>query len=160
MADFSHIAVREQAKKIKTAEIPIEGIEGFRPVLICKPATEDNAPYFNEMLKRQRRTARRRGRHVTVKDLRRLRDDDIELLPKHCVVGWAEGSVIDAEGKPVPYSEDECRKLFEAIVAAPNGRDAFDDFRNECADAGTFVEYSDDDDDGDDEGALGAHAGN
>ncbi len=143
MTDFSHVAASAE-KTVKTAEVAIEGLEGFRPVLVMKPANEDNPAYFNALLKRQRRG--RRGRNITVKDLRRLRDDDIELLPKHCAVGFVEGTVVDATGKPVEFSEDECRQLFQAIVSVPGGRDIFDDFRNEVAEPTTFVEVVDPED--------------
>lgn len=136
--DFSHIAA--SGSKIATADISIEGLEGMRPVLTCKPAAEDNPPYWNALLKRNRKTARRiRRQHITVGDLQKQRDDDAELLSKHCVVGWS--GVLDKNGKAAPFDAENCAKFFAALP-----KEIFDEFREDVANPGTFTEYPDADD--------------
>ena len=153
MSKFGH--VQAAGKRLPTAEIPIEGLANMRPVLVCKPANEDNPGYFNALLRKQRRGAARRGTQVTVTDVQRNRLDDVELISKHCVVGFVGGTLKDSVGNVVEYSQETCRQLFEAIVSSPGGRDVFDDFRAEVSASGTFV-----DDGSDDADDVSAQAGN
>ena len=136
MSNFAH--VKSSARQVPTAEIPIEGLKDMRPLLICRPANEDNPAYFNALLRRQRRSRRAGNREVTVQDIKRNRADDIELLPKHCVTGWVPNSVLDSDGNAVAFSEEECRGLLEAILAVVGGREIFDDFRQDVANSGSF----------------------
>ena len=138
MVDFGNI--KSEGRTLPTAEVPIEGLDGLRPVLVCKPATEDNPPYFNELSRRLRR-GRRSARDVTDREVKRIRRDDVDLLPKHCVVGFVPGTVVDAAGEEVPFSVDAARDLLKQVCE--HARDAFDDFRADLGSRATFTDYSD-----------------
>lgn len=141
MTDFGNI--KSEGRAVPTAEVAIEGLEGLRPVLVCKPASEDNPAYFNELSRRLRR-GRRNTQDVTTKDVKRMRRDDVELLPKHCIVGFVPGTVVDAQGKEVEFSVETATDLLKAIC--DKARDSFDDFRADLGNRATFTEYSDDED--------------
>ena len=132
MAEFGHI--QATGKRIPTAEIAIEGIEGMRPVLTCKPATEDNPAYFNALLRRSRRG--RRAQNMKARDLKKIRADDIDLISEHCVTSWA--GVLDAKGKAVDFTAEDCQKLLGALPYW-----LLDDFRNEVANPEVFIELAD-----------------
>ena len=144
MADFSNLSTG--GTKLKTTDIPILHIEGMSPVLTCKPANEDNAPYFNALLKRQRMRSRRKMMSVDTKRVKRNRVEDITLLAEHCVIDWK--GVIDLSKKEVPFDVETCKQFFTALIKAPNGRAIFDDFRDEVSDPDTFWQSDDNDGDG------------
>ena len=139
--DFSHIPM---SKKQDTAEIAIEGMQGFRPVIICKPANERNPAYLNERNRRLRRGRRSRSADITVDDLNMIRDINIDLIPKFCAVGFVSGTVIDANGSEVPFSEDACRELLTAV--RKRAMDSFDAFAADCEAAETFEVLDDPED--------------
>ena len=146
MADFSNVTV--SGTLLPTAEVAIEGLD-IRPVLTCKPANERNKPYFNALLRRGRRgRASRNPNDITAEDVKRNRHIDRDLMAEHCVIGWDESTVVDADGKQVAFSKAACKDLFKAI---PDW--VFDDFRNDVASHGTFFADESEDD-------VGAAAGN
>ena len=136
MADFSNAKIA--GKRLATAEVAIEGMTGFRPVLTCRPANESNPKYFNALLKRQRRGRGRMAGELTVETVKKQRKDDRELIPELCVVGWDKSTVIDATDKPVAFSKEACVDLIKAL---PD--EIFDDFRNDIAISSTFLELPD-----------------
>ena len=136
-----NFGIKAEGTKIETADIAIEGLDGMRPVLTCKPATEDNPAYFNAMSRRLRRGRRGQG-DMTVKDVRKIRRDNIDLLPEHCIIGWRD--VFDADGKPVEYSIDNVREFLQAIH--DGAREAFDSFVVDIASPDVFTEFDDPED--------------
>ena len=132
MANFDHIRSGENSRHTTTV-IHIEGLADMRPALVCRPASEANPPYFNALLKRQRRGRARLGARVDVATIRKLRDDDRYLLAAYCVQDWDPDTVRDVNGEAVPFSIEACHDLFRAL---PD--ELFDDFRNEVADSSTF----------------------
>ena len=139
--DFSHIPT---TKKQDTAEIAIEGMQGFRPVIICKPANERNPAYLNERNRRLRRGRRSRSADVTVDDMNMLRDINIDLIPKFCAVGFVAGTVVDAHDTEVAFSEDACRELLIAI--RERATESFDTFAADCEAPETFEIMNDPED--------------
>ena len=136
-ADFSNIPT-EQRSGIPTAEITVEVGDLMSAVITMRPANEDNPKYFNELLRRNRRLNRSaRSRDITTDDIRKMRRDDCELLARYCAVGWK--GVVDAEGE-LPFSPENCREFLLAVLRAPRGRIAFDEFRDRAADEYTFME--------------------
>ena len=133
MYDFSHLGSRR--KVLATAVIALEMPNGDRLPLTCKPANEDNKPFYNELLKRERRWVRR-GMKMSAKVTDDRRRDDAELYAKHCIVSWPEGAVSDAEGNDVPFSKESCQALLDYVRR--ENRQGFDDFRNDIADTSTF----------------------
>ena len=133
-----------------TAEIAVEGIPGFRPVIVCKPANERNPSYLNERNRRLRRGRRSRSADVTVDDLNLLRDINLDLIPKYCATGFVAGTVT-ADGEDVDFSEANCRDLLKQVRAA--APESFDSFCADCEAPETF-------DDLDDPADVEAQAGN
>lgn len=136
-ADFSNIPV-ETRGSIPTAEITVEVGDLMRATITMKPANEDNPRYFNELLRRNRR--RGRSRDINTDDVRKMRRDDAELLARYCAVGWK--GVVDAKGE-LPFSPENCHAFLVAVLGAPHGRVAFDEFRDRAADEYTFVDAGD-----------------
>lgn len=136
---FEH--VKTAYKTQSTATVAIEGLSNMRPILTAKPATEANEAYWNALLQRNRRNSARRRPKMTAAMLKRFRNDERELMARHCVTGWESGSVVDAKGKPVPFSFEACHALFKAL---PN--DIFDEFRDEITDPAVFWDHDDPDD--------------
>ena len=131
MTDFSHL----QDRRLATIDIPIEGIEGMRPVLQCKPATKANKKYFNALLRSERRGLASRGSRMTVDQLNAFMGRQRELVAQHCVVGWTPGSVVDAKGKNVAFSRDECLAFLQALPDR-----LFDPFLGDLQEEATFLD--------------------
>lgn len=110
-----------------------------KAVLIVKPATEANAPYFNAMLRRTGARARRMARtdRITAEDAEMNRADDRELFPRYVLVNW-EGIVTKA-GEPVPFNADNAREFCAKLPAW-----LFDRVRNQAATPERFLEAGDD----------------
>ena len=131
MADFSQI--KRQEAIMPTARHIFYEIPG-EPWLEVKPATEWNKPFFNALLKRQRRGRRLlRGGTLTVDMIKRTRDEDRDLYAKHIVIGW--GGVVDVDSKTVELSPENCHDFLYAI---PD--ESFDLLRDFAGDSQTFVE--------------------
>jgi hypothetical protein len=109
--DFSYL--RDLEVRDKTARCTIYQVKG-EPVLIVRPATEANKPYFNAVLRRTRRNVRAvQAGAVSAAMIAENRAEDRELFPKFVVSGW-EG-VRDGSGQDVPFSEDACACFIEAL---------------------------------------------
>ena len=131
MADFSQI--KRQEAITPTARHTFYEF-GDEPWVEVKPATERNKPFFNALLKRQRRGRRiLRAGALTVDMIKRTRADDRELYAKYIVTGW--GNVVDVEGATVDLSPDNCLDFLNAI---PD--ESFDLLRDFAGDAQSFVE--------------------
>ena len=138
--------VRTAERATGTAVIEMRGLIGMTPRLVCRPATKATPAYFNKVLKRQRIG---RGRiDLTVQNMEVWLDDDVMLLPEHCVETWEEGSVVDGAGQPVPFSVEDCQAFFKAVLAADReaGSNVFEDFCADIRDPSIFREAVDPDD--------------
>lgn len=140
MADFSHLS-RLQVSAEKTCEYPIYDIDPLvgdkRPTLILKPATEENRPYYNALLRRFGVT--RRGMQlgkITPEMIEENRDSDRKLFAEFVIVGWR--NVYDSAGKAVSFSKQECEQFLNALP-----RHVFDGIRNFAADPQNFAEVID-----------------
>lgn len=128
--DFSHL--KQLDVKNKTVDYPIYQIAG-EPVLVLKPATEANKPYFNAVLKRSRRNIRAvQSGAINNKMLAENRDEDRELYPRHVIADWK--GITDSKGKPVDFSVDACRSFLEAL---PDW--VFDEIRNFAGSSANFT---------------------
>ena len=131
MADFSQI--KRQGAIMPTARHTFYEING-EPWVDVKPATERNKPFFNSLLRRQRRGRRIiRAGSLTVDMIKRTRDEDRDLYSKHIITGW--GNVVDVAGETVELSPDNCRDFLYAI-----GDEIFDLLRDFAGDSQTFIE--------------------
>lgn len=87
--------------------------------LHLRPATEDNPRYYSAMLRMSGDRKRNLARGGTVNmlqvldELQQNRADDVELYPRHVIIGW-EG-IEDEDGSPVPFSEDHAAQLMQAL---------------------------------------------
>ena len=131
MTDFSQIQKQVGEPSGSTVRYTFYEIEG-EPWLDIVSATEYNKPYFNELLKRQRRNRRsiRTGK-ISVDTLKNNREEDLDLYAKHVIKGW--GKIQDSKGNEVPFSKGACLDFLKAI---PNW--IFDDLRNFAADPLSF----------------------
>ena len=131
MADFSQI--KRQEAIMPTARHTFYEING-EPWVDVKPATERNKPFFNSLLRRQRRGRRIiRAGSLTVDMIKRTRDEDRDIYSKHIVTGW--GNVVDVDGETVEFSPDNCRDFLYAI-----SDEIFDLLRDFAGDSQTFIE--------------------
>jgi len=111
MTDFSHL--KNLDVKDKTARYTIHQIAGT-PVLIIKPATEANKPYFNAVLKKSRRNVRAlKAGAINQVMIAENREQDRDLFPKFVVTGWEDLS--DAKGKPVEFNRENCEAFLRAL---------------------------------------------
>ena len=131
MADFSH--VKRQVVIKATARYTFYEIEG-EPWVEVKPATERNKPFFNALLRRQRRGRRiLRGGALTVDMIKRARDEDREVYSKHIVTAW--GNLVEVGGTVVGFSPANCLDFLQAI-----SDESFDLLRDFAGDAESFIE--------------------
>ena len=106
-----------------------------QPVLIVKHAGESNKPFFNSLLKRQKKN--RKMKTINVELLQRGRSEDREDYPKFIIKGWEK--VINTQEQPVEFSEDNCREFINAL---PDWM--FDELRGYCMDPTNFTTLEDD----------------
>lgn len=133
MTDFSNLAALQITEEA-TAPFIFYGIAG-EPTLDCRPATQENKPFFNAILLKNKQILRkqkgRRAAAPTAQMLAEARVADIELFVKYIVVGWA--NVVDAKGKVVKFTQEVCKQFLEAIPG-----DMFDELRMFCLEIANF----------------------
>jgi len=96
----------------KTARFELPCLDGA--VLIVKPATEANKPYFNQVLKNSQVNSRSRRRNALgQKELDQLREMDCRLYPEHVIVGW-EG-LANGDGEAVVFSVEACKDFINEL---------------------------------------------
>ena len=113
MTDFSYL--EELKVEGNTQEFELEAIVQ-KPVLIVKPATQENKPYFNAVLRASGKVsamARKANKNLTEKQLSEAREQDRELYPKHVIVDWRR--VVDKKGNEVPFSVENCAAYLKAL---------------------------------------------
>jgi len=131
MSNFNYLKKLEVEGK--TARCEIHNIPG-EPVLIVKPATEANKPYFNAVLRQSKRNVRAvQSGAINAAMLSENRNQDRELFPKFVVVGWEK--VSDADGNFAEFTEENCRAFLDAM---PDW--LFDKIRNFAGDCSNFME--------------------
>lgn len=137
MVDFSHFSSLKVKDNTARYEMDQITIQGESPVLIVSPATEDNKPYFNELLKRAASTSRKfkRGK-ISVDMLSQNREEDRGLYPIHIIKSWEK--VYDSSGEPVPFSVDAAK---EFVAMLPTW--LFDDLRAWCGEVANFIDTLD-----------------
>jgi len=133
MTDFSNLSAL-QITEDATAEFVFFGING-EPTLSVRPATQENKPFFNAVLTKnkqaQRKAKGRRAVAPTATTLAEARTADIELFVSFIVTGWT--NVVDAKGKAVKFNKEVCKQFLEAIPG-----DMFDELRMFCLDIANF----------------------
>lgn len=116
MPDFSNFKARLDVSD-KTAVFYITAWQETPvPTLTLRPATQENSPYFNALMKRfsspeLQALSKTRGRtseanKAAVAHLR-------EIIPAHLVCDWS--GVPDASGNEVPFSRGAANELFSQL---------------------------------------------
>lgn len=133
MTDFSNLTAL-QITEDATADFVFFGIVG-EPTLQCRPATQENKPFFNQVLLKNKQAMRklkgRRSQAPTAQMLAEARVADIELFVNFIVTGWS--NVVDAKGKAVKFTKEVCKQFLEAIPG-----DMFDELRVFCLEIANF----------------------
>jgi hypothetical protein len=115
MADFAFLSGYDQSAEPRPyvfSEIECK----LGPVtLYSRPATEANATYHNEWLRRvaERQKAGQAKQTADAAVLSEARDEDRDLLGLTCATGWA--NVPDSEGKAVEFSTEEVQAFLKAL---------------------------------------------
>lgn len=106
------------------------------PKLQIAPATEANKPFFNALLRRQRKNVRAlQSNSITTELLDDSREEDRSLYAKFIVRDWR--NVVDSKGKTVPFSHDNALAFLQAL---PDW--LFDDLRQYAGNPANFTEDS------------------
>lgn len=138
MTDFSYLK-KVDVKNNETKEYHISqiSVSGKTPVLLVSAATESNTLYYNALLRDAIKNARKvRKGGVSAEMMKKNRDQDRELYPKHVIKGWRD--IVDADGNEVPFSQEACSDFVNQL---PDW--IFDDIRNYCSDPTNFVDEFD-----------------
>lgn len=138
MTNFSHLAALEVSDE-STTELTLYQItvNGKTPVLIMRPATEANKPYFNALLKRSGKTRKQiQAGQMNANMISENRDEDKELYPRYVITGWRD--VVDENGIDSKFGPDDCRDFIDALPSW-----LFDDVRTHAGNPANFTDVLD-----------------
>lgn len=103
----------DNLKVAATAEFALYQLEGA-PVLTLAPATEDNAPFFNEAVRRaNKKAAVVKAAGVTPDLIRTTREEDRDVYARHVLKGWR--GIKDADGEDVPFTVENALEFLQAL---------------------------------------------
>ncbi len=124
---------RLNRKTVSTLEYDVPGTMGLR--LIVAPATDENKPYYNDILKSAKRTQQmvRAQGGLDASVVAANRKIERERFKKYIVKGFAE--VLDDKGNAVEYSAENAGHLIDQL---PNH--IFDAMHQELSQPETFYE--------------------
>ena len=112
-----------------------------QPTLMFKPATEDNKPYADALLKIATVRGRRKNKkRDAVKAMKAQRKVDITLIAKYCLTGWK--GVKDIKGNAIPFTTVDGFELLSNLEHWIQ-----DKVRAWVQDPSNFIESVGDDDD-------------
>ncbi len=128
---FSHLS-KYEVKADRLIDYVLDDIEG-EPTLILAPATSENKPYYNKVLRKTAKNPMKAIKKMNIGTVRENRDQDRLLFAKYVVKGWKK--VVNGEGALVEFSEQNC---FEYLTALPDW--IFDQVRNYAASPENFID--------------------
>lgn len=128
---FSHLS-KYEVKADRRIKYVIDDIEG-EPILILAPATSENKPYYNKVLRKTAKNPMKAIKKINAGTVRENRDQDRILFANYVIKGWKR--VVDGEGKEVEFSKENC---FEYLTALPDW--IFDQVRNYAATPDNFID--------------------
>ena len=105
------------------------------PVLKVRTTADPNHDYRDAVVSQVGRSRRkfRGNRRDDPKAMEKLQHDlDMELFPKHVVVGWS--GLFDGDGNPCEFNEADCREFLGILHEAGQ----FTPLRSFCADVTNF----------------------
>ena len=136
MGKFSHLKTEVTKDTVRSYTMygiqlgETEDGEPINPVLTVRPAWDINTDYANARIKvSAARSKQMQKKGVSAGDIRRIRREDIPLYAEHIVVGWNEDTVIDENGNPVKFTQED---LLDFLKSIPEQE--FDDLRSWCND--------------------------
>jgi len=135
--DFSYIAGQHVDRR-STAAFQIFKLPGS-PILNVRPATQQNAEYWNAFMKRGRHLIKLLKQEETAAQaLAEMRNLDAELYPRYVLdQGWDPGKgPLDANGSRVPKTPENVAAFIDVLVT--HVPDIFDDLREFCAKNANF----------------------
>ena len=124
----------------KVVEYPIFGLGGdVDPVLKVRPANDSNKAYRDAQLRRFPNQGRRSRAPDNVDLNKRIINADLDLYPKHVIVGWS--GFIDTETNKEPeFTPANVRDLLVELEEAG----LFTELRNFCSDLANFADETPD----------------
>lgn len=131
MSKFNHLS-KYEVQADREIEYVIDDIEG-EPVLILSPATSENKPYYNKVLRKTAKNPMKAIKKMNVGMVRENRDQDRILFSKYVVKGWKR--VVDSDGNEVEFSEENC---YDYLSHLPDW--IFDQVRNFAASPDNFID--------------------
>ena len=136
-SDFSNLK-KLSISRDSTSRFVLSDLEGA-PVLIVRPATEENGGYFEAVASQTTKTLRRLRSGAGAKMLKENRKLDRGLYPVHIITTWE--NVCDTEGAEVDYSREDCKAFIQALPGW-----IFDKLRNFCGEQANFLPEEDEPD--------------
>lgn len=116
---FDHLKEYDPSSARAWLDMPELGAEAR---LLLAPAGESNQGYFNALLKLTGKRVRQlASRQVSVGDLKKNRDEDRKLFPRHVLVGWEKVETAEDRHRPaeekeyVPFSAEHAAELCAAL---------------------------------------------
>jgi len=110
------------------------GSKNKHPVLIVRPATEENKEFWNQVVKRLAKNSKAYKGGRTPQDvLDDNFDEDLRLYPLFVIDGWED--VYEDGNKPAPFSSKAAAEYIQALP-----RWIFQQVRNFCADQENFIQ--------------------
>jgi hypothetical protein len=135
------LKINQGEKKLMLNSISLYSVESGKqeiPYMMVRPSGEVNKPYFNRILKLNRKAAREiQSGNVTVETLQELREIDRSIFfDTKVITGW--GDVYDSVGIRTDFSKENWEDWLSQI---PNW--VFDIIRNFSTDNLNFIESCD-----------------
>jgi hypothetical protein len=126
MANFEHLRKKLHVEREKTVPYTFPfalGEDPRKPLIVdCVPAGTTNKPLTNAVIKRS--AARGKGATFTADTIEEGAEVVADLYPEHVVRGWK--NAFDENGKEIPYSIEEGRKLLGLLAQeAPDKLEEF-----------------------------------
>ncbi len=134
MVDFSNVA----KLKFDGKPVPfiIDELEGS-PTLFVLPANDSNEELLNYVLKNSAKLTRLSRQKADANMLAATRKQDRDTYSRFVIKGWDD--VVEASGKAVPFSQQNCHDF---LTALPDF--IFDRLRNFCMTPANFMNVGDD----------------
>lgn len=111
MANFEHLSKLQLSENI-TVDYPLNGLRGT-PTLKLAPATADNKPFFNEVLRLARTNKTPKAKNISYDLVQEGREKDKSLFAKYVLKGWS--GIKDSEGKEVPFTVANAQAFLSAL---------------------------------------------
>lgn len=139
MVDFSHVTKALDTSS-KTVRFEFDMLHDV-PVAIVRPATQSNSEYFSRAMQIGSDITKslKRGKGISRETMKKLRERDYELFPRHVIVSW-ENPPTDASGAPVEMTPENTEQFLRALPEY-----VFEELRNFVGNEYNFLDHSSED---------------